>query len=152
MARAVASAVGAVPFTACAHHGRGVSSQRWVAESAGSWFHLDRVGARARCTPRIGLASFATRADVSKDVVPFDTPNKNLKGITVRKNGRVSVRISGGGVPQQSLGTFDSLALAIEAYDAHAVTRGVPTQQAHLQQLRSTVRLDKATEAWHDTR
>jgi|TARA_B110000503_G_scaffold9093_1_gene12351 hypothetical protein len=147
VARAVASAVGAVPFTACAHHGRGVSSQRWVAESAGSWFHLDRVGARARCTPRIGLASFATRADVSKDVVPFDTPNKNLKGITVRKNGRVSVRISGGGVPQQSLGTFDSLALAIEAYDAHAVTRGVPTQQAHLQQLRSTVRLDKATES-----
>lgn len=64
------------------------------------------------------LASFATRAS---------SPPK-LKGITTRPNGRVSVRVSGGGIKQKTVGTFDTLEEALAAYNAEAVKRGVPTQ------------------------
>ena len=46
----------------------------------------------------------------------------------MRPNGRVSVRISGGGQKQKTLGTFDSVEEAVAAYDAEAKVRGVPTQ------------------------
>ena len=49
----------------------------------------------------------------------------------MRPNGRVSVRISGGGQKQKTLGTFDSVEEAVAAYNAEAEVRGVPTQRAH---------------------
>ena len=69
------------------------------------------------------VASFATRAATE----PASSPPK-LKGITTRPNGRVSVRVSGGGVKQKTVGTFDTLEEALAAYNVEAVKRGVPTQ------------------------
>ena len=57
-----------------------------------------------------------------------DAPPAKLKGITFRPNGRVSARVSGGGEKQVSVGTFDTLEEALDAYNAEARRRGVPTQ------------------------
>ena len=73
------------------------------------------------------MASFATRAG-ARDAGPEHASTLKLKGITVRPNGRVSVRISGGGQKQKTLGTFDSVQDAVAAYNAEAKARGVPTQ------------------------
>ena len=108
---------------------RGASSRPWSA-SAGcrvSWFDRDGVAWRDTRACRFGVASFATRA-AARDVSPEHASTPKLKGITVKPNGRVSVRISGGGQKQKTLGTFDSVRDAVAAYNAEAKARGVPTQ------------------------
>jgi len=107
---------------------RGASSRPWSA-SAGSrvsWFDRDFARRETRACS-FGVASFATRAG-ARDAGPEKASAPKLKGITVRPNGRVSVRISGGGQKQKTLGTFDSVEEAVAAYDAEAKVRGVPTQ------------------------
>ena len=82
-----------------------------------------RIGRFRRRSLLAIVASFATRAATE----PASSPPK-LKGITTRPNGRVSVRVSGGGVKQKTVGTFDTLEEALAAYNVEAVKRGVPTQ------------------------
>ena len=131
VARALAS-LGPAPRHAvglAAGSKRGASSRPWSA-SAGcrvSWFDRDGVAWRDTRACRFGVASFATRAGAG-DAGPEHASTLKLKGITVRPNGRVSVRISGGGQKQKTLGTFDSVQDAVAAYNAEAKARGVPTQ------------------------
>ena len=110
---------------------RGASSRPWSAGSRVSWFDRDFARRETRaCSFGSGrVAWFATRAG-ARDAGPEKASAPKLKGITVRPNGRVSVRISGGGQKQKTLGTFDSVEEAVAAYDAEAKVRGVPTQGA----------------------
>ena len=121
--------------------GRGWAGVAWrvgddCATAATTPLGRGRAASLARC-PLVGwtnrtlpppiapwiVASFATRAATE----PASSPPK-LKGITTRPNGRVSVRVSGGGVKQKTVGTFDTLEEALAAYNVEAVKRGVPTQ------------------------
>ena len=110
---------------------RGASSRPWSASAGSRVSRFDRdVAWRETRACRFGVASFAARAG-ARDVGPENASAVKLKGITVRPNGRVSVRISGGGEKQKTLGTFDSVEEAVAAYNAEAEVRGVPTQRAH---------------------
>ena len=133
LAKAVAKAVGAPQFRATANTARGTSSRQWQLgeNSCASWFHRDCVAKHDLHTSRVISSSFATKAGGANETAPTDTKRQKptLKGITVRPNGRVSVRISGGGVPQKGLGTFDSMEDAVGAYNVEAISRGVSTQE-----------------------
>jgi ATP-dependent RNA helicase SUPV3L1/SUV3 len=132
VARVVAAAVGPTPRSSrvASISVRGSSSRRWSASAAScpSWFDAKRVAARDVRASRIGVASFARSAG-DHDARSEDAPKPSLKGITLRANGRAAVRVSGGGVKQKSLGTYDTIEQAVEAYNAEAIARGVPTQE-----------------------
>ena len=109
---------------------RGASSRPWSASASSRVSRFDReVAWRETRASRFGVASFATLAG-ARDAGSEQSSAVKLKGITVRPNGRVSVRISGGGEKQKTLGTFDSVEEAVAAYNAEAKARGVATQRA----------------------
>ena len=84
---------------------------------------MDESDARGR---RSFLRDRGVVRDARRDGTASSPPK--LKGITTRPNGRVSVRVSGGGIKQKTVGTFDTLEEALAAYNVEAVKRGVPTQ------------------------
>jgi len=48
------------------------------------------------------------------------------KHMTRKPNGAIRVRISGGGVTQRSVGSFDTVTAAVSAYNVEAVILGIP--------------------------